>query len=846
MPTRFRPSRLLLLSAALAVALAGPAFAGRAERALAKEQAKQIALLPEVYRNWLAEVEVLISPDELKAFLEITEDYQRDAFIERFWAARDPYSDTSRNELRERWKARVEQARRFGALTEDRAKFYLLNGPPDSILHPRCSGVLWPMEIWFYNGSEKIREKFFVYFVQSYGLGAFRRWDPSEGMSSLLQFPGGGDYNALNAISQGCTNGDDVAGALSWGVRQGAMAYTMLMNKLEAPPERPGGEWVGTFAAYSTELPEGTATFPATLELRYPARRQNRTVLQGLLGVAVADAGRAEIADNRTYNFLLTGEVLRGRKLFESFRYKFDFAVADVAGATIPMVFERYLRPGSYSLVVKVEDLNSKKFFRQRMEIEVPGVEGPEQPPPADAETARLLAEANAAIRTGENTLRIIRPPGDLQTGLIRFDTLATGAVPARVVFTLNGKTILSKKAPPWSVELDLGTLPRTHLLRVSSFDGAGEELATDEIQVNAGAHRFAVRMIEPRRGRMYSQSLRAEAEVELPEGQTLERVEFFLNETRVATLYQPPFTQPIVLPPGNPVAYVRAVAYLPDGNSTERIVFINSPDYLEEVEIQFVEAFATVVDRNGRPVSDLAKPDFRVYEDGQEQQVMRFEQVQNLPVHAAILLDTSSSMENDLAAAQNAALRFFEQAITPKDRAAVITFNDRPTLAVKLTNELPTLAAGLAGLKAERGTALWDSVVFSLFYFNGIKGQRALLVLSDGKDEVSKFTFDETLDYARRAGVAIYAVGLSFERSDRDARKQLTRLAEETGARSFFVDSVAELDGVYASIQQELRSRYLLAYQSSNTSGNEKFRSVEIKVARPGLEVKSMRGYFP
>ena len=92
--------------------------------------------------------------------------------------------------------------------------------------------------------------------------------------------------------------------------------------------------------------------------------------------------------------------------------------------------------------------------------------------------------------------------------------------------------------------------------------------------------------------------SLRAEVAVEVPEGGVVERVEIYLNETRVATLYQEPYVQPIVLPPGEPVAYVRAVAYLPDGNSTEDAVFINAPDYLDEVDVQFVEVYATVLDR--------------------------------------------------------------------------------------------------------------------------------------------------------------------------------------------------------------------------------------------------------
>jgi Ca-activated chloride channel family protein len=331
-----------------------------------------------------------------------------------------------------------------------------------------------------------------------------------------------------------------------------------------------------------------------------------------------------------------------------------------------------------------------------------------------------------------------------------------------------------------------------------------------------------------------------------VPEDAALERVEFYLNETLVASLFQPPFTQPIVLPPDGAVAYVRAVAYQVDGNSTEDLVFVNAPENLEELEIQFVELYTTVLDRQNRPVGDLEREAFQVAEDGVAQSLTRFERVENLPIHVAVLLDTSASMEESLPAARQAALQFFQQAVTPRDRAALIPFNDRPTLAVRMTNRQEDLGAGLAGLKAERGTALYDSVVFSLFYFNGIKGQRALLVLSDGKDESSRFRFDQTLDFARRAGVAIYTIGLDIPRSELETRKILRTLADETGGRSFFVKEAAELGPIYAAIQQELRSRYLLAYQSTNTERSLKFRSIEVKVDRPGLEAKTLRGYYP
>ena len=159
-------------------------------------------------------------------------------------------------------------------------------------------------------------------------------------------------------------------------------------------------------------------------------------------------------------------------------------------------------------------------------------------------------------------------PLGSLQTGMQRFDTLTTGGI-ARVTFLLDGKPVLTKRTPPFSVELDLGSVPRTRLLAVTAFDEADNPLASDEIRINAPAGRFRVRLAEPRKGKRYESSLLAQAEVEAPEREAIERVELFLNEARVATLYQPPYVHPVILPrDASSNAYVRAVAYHTDGGS--------------------------------------------------------------------------------------------------------------------------------------------------------------------------------------------------------------------------------------------------------------------------------------
>jgi len=334
-----------------------------------------------------------------------------------------------------------------------------------------------------------------------------------------------------------------------------------------------------------------------------------------------------------------------------------------------------------------------------------------------------------------------------------------------------------------------------------------------------------------------------------VPEGEHLDRVELYLNDAKLATLYQPPYTQALLLPQGKEVTYVRAVAYLAGGGSTEDLVLVNSPGFNQKLDVQFVELYTSVVDSRGRPVDGLAKGDFKVFEDGKEEQILRFEKVTDVPIYAGILLDTSASMSqgDKLDSALKGALSFFDKVITPKDRAAVITFADHPNLAVRFTNQPAVLAGGLAGLTATGNTTLYDSLIYTLYYFGGIKGKRAIILLSDGRDEGSRYSFDEALDYARHSGVAIYSVGISLSSKDQDVRAKLMRLSDETGGRYFFIDRAKEIDAIYDTIQQELRSQYYLAYQSAKEGGDaEKFRTVEVKVGKPGLEAKTARGYYP
>ena len=649
------PLRLPLL-ALLAFTLSIPAVAASPEPPIPSDLAPR-------YQAWLEEVAPLISTKEKAAFLGLQKDYQRDAFIRRFWDVRDPFPQTPVNELRVRWEQRAELARqRFGNLKDDRARIMLFNGEPKEILPARCD-VLLPLELWSFSQTEPIRGSFTVAFVSRTGSpkGPFYLWSPTEGLEALLsldlrtriQDP----QRGLAAIADLCPRGDDIASRLAE-----ALDWRRVEESSHLIP-LPGEEWLSTFASYSTDVPVGAASFPARLDLSFPGRYGSRTVVQGLVSVP-RDAVRPEKlagAPEGYYSFLVDGEVLLKDELFEHFRYRFTLPEREATTTEIPVVFQRNLRPGSYSLILKIEDTTGKRYFREQREIVVPVVDAappvppaavaaapapaaPAPPPPASG-IQGALTEANAALGSGDQTIRIVPPPPGLVTGKLRVEAAVTGPGISRVAFELDGRPVLAKSRPPYSVELNLGVQPRIHRLRALAMDDQGRKLAEDEIPLNVGPHRFAVRLTEPQAGKTYQSSLRAEAQVQVPEGERLDRVEIYLNDDRLATLYQPPFTQALLLPKGKEITYVRAVAYLEGGTSTEDLVLVNAPGFNQKLDVQLIELYASVVDGKGHPVDGLGKGDFTVLEDGTPEQIRRFERVTDVPIYAGILLDTSASM---------------------------------------------------------------------------------------------------------------------------------------------------------------------------------------------------------
>ena len=371
--------------------------------------------------------------------------------------------------------------------------------------------------------------------------------------------------------------------------------------------------------------------------------------------------------------------------------------------------------------------------------------------------------------------------------------------------------------------------------------------MAADDVVLNQPRGELRVRILEPARGRpVVAGKVKVKAEVVVPEEARVAKVEVFLNEDLQAEVVKPPWEAVIDMPATGMLTYITVAAELEDGLRAEDVRFLNAPNFMEEVDVNLVELYTTVTDKSGRLARGLEASDFEVREDGRPQQISKFELVENLPLTLGITIDVSGSMFESLGEAQRAAVDFLEAIITPRDRCFALAFSDRPRLLMPRTSDVGAVAERIEDLVASGSTSLHDAIVTSLYYYRGIRGRRALVLLSDGEDTSSTLAFAEALEYARRSGVAVFTIGLRIGKLQVGVRRKLENLAEETGGRTFYISEATELFGVYDEIEEELRSQYLVAYGSDQTGGEDRYREVEVEVRGGKLKARTIRGYYP
>jgi VWFA-related protein len=214
------------------------------------------------------------------------------------------------------------------------------------------------------------------------------------------------------------------------------------------------------------------------------------------------------------------------------------------------------------------------------------------------------------------------------------------------------------------------------------------------------------------------------------------------------------------------------------------------------------------------------------------------------MPLSIGMAIDTSGSMFERMDEAQKAGAQFFQRVLRKGDKAFLLAFAEHPQLVQPWSTKLSDMHAGLAKLRAEETTALYDALVQGLFNFQNVRGQKALVLISDGKDTASKYTFEQALEYARRAAVPIYAIGIGIRNKEIDVRHQLQKFCSETGGNVYYIDKASDLERIYTDIQTELRSQYVLGFYPPADIKSGKWREVEVKVTDG--KARTVRGYYP
>ena len=272
-------------------------------------------------------------------------------------------------------------------------------------------------------------------------------------------------------------------------------------------------------------------------------------------------------------------------------------------------------------------------------------------------------------------------------------------------------------------------------------------------------------------------------------------------------------------------------------------------------IEVNLALVNVTVTDPYNRIVAGLEQDNFRIFEDNVEQEVVNFSS-EDVPISIGVLLDLSGSMANKLGKAKEAALQFFKTA-NPQDEFFLIGFNERAQLLSPFTGSVEDLQSRMLLASAKGKTALLDAIYLGLNQMRGARsGKRALLIISDGGDNSSRYNEKDIKRLVREADTQLYSMGIfdPFEYRSRTPEELngptlLDEMTGLTGGRSFTVENLNDLPDIAAKIGVELRNQYILGYRPSNKAHDARWRKIKIKLrvpkGLPPLSVYAKTGYY-
>jgi Ca-activated chloride channel family protein len=282
-----------------------------------------------------------------------------------------------------------------------------------------------------------------------------------------------------------------------------------------------------------------------------------------------------------------------------------------------------------------------------------------------------------------------------------------------------------------------------------------------------------------------------------------------------------------------------------PAGDTDDTVTVIRKR--VDEVNVVF-----TVTDKRDHFVKDLTQTDFRVIDNDKPANIQSFSRQTNLPLRVGLLIDASNSVRDRFKFEQEAAIEFLNQIVRPKyDKAFVIGFDTTPEVTQDFTDDAQALSHGVRMLRAGGGTAMYDAIYFACRdkLMNADKGllatRRAIILLSDGEDNQSRVSREETVEMAQRAEVIIYAISTNTSGIKLRGDKVLEYFAEQTGGKAFFPFKIEDVANAFTEISDELRSQYAISYKPADFIPDGKYRKIEILAENKKYHVRARKGYY-
>jgi Ca-activated chloride channel family protein len=270
-------------------------------------------------------------------------------------------------------------------------------------------------------------------------------------------------------------------------------------------------------------------------------------------------------------------------------------------------------------------------------------------------------------------------------------------------------------------------------------------------------------------------------------------------------------------------------------------------------VDVDLVTINATVTDAQNRVITGLDKENFVLYEDKLEQKISYFSS-DDVPISIGVLFDVSGSMKEKIATARDAALTFLNSG-NPQDEYFLVTFSNRPEVAEDFTTDISRLKNRLVFEATKGMTSMYDAVYVGLEKLkDGTQPKKALLLITDGEDNRSRYSFSNVREFVKEQDVQIYAIGIVSDwgsqlGSGRTGRSSIEELSDITGGHAFFPDSVYDLEDICTKIAVELKNQYVLGYRSTNEARDGKWRKIKVDVKPPKgvgrLNVRWKTGYY-